>query len=64
MINRWLRTADVIGLDKQYVSLVNFRPLTFEMLAKTGDSRHGMVVCEKSEKVRLESRHWRMSTLT
>ena len=64
LVDRWLRTTDMIGVDSQYISKVTLRPLTFEMLAKTGDSRHGMTVCEKSLKVRLESRHFRFSTLT
>lgn len=64
LMDRWLRTADAILLDKQYVSKVSLRPLVFEMLAKTGDSRHGQVVAEKSFKVRLESRHARFSALT
>jgi hypothetical protein len=64
MVNRHLRTSDLIGLDSQYVSKVPFRPLSFEMLARTGDARKGMCVCEMSMKVRLETRHFRFSTLT
>jgi len=64
MVNRWLRTTDLIGLDSQYVSKVPFRPLSFEMLARTGDARKGMTLCEMSLKVRLESRHMRFSALT
>lgn len=64
LMDRWLRSTDAILLDRQYVSTVTLRPLVFEMLAKTGDSRHGQVVSEKSLKVRLESRHARFTALT
>jgi hypothetical protein len=64
LMDRWLRSTDAFGLDSQYISTVTLRPLVFEMLAKTGDSRRGEVVAEKSMKVRLETRHFKFTALT
>ena len=46
LLNRWLRTSDVFGFSRDQATFNTLRPLVFEMLAKTGDSRKGQVVGE------------------
>lgn len=64
VLDRWVRTTDLIGLDRQWIDFANLRPITFEVLAKTGDSMKGQIVGEKSMRVRLQKRHFLMSALT
>lgn len=46
ILNRWLRPTDIFGYSRDQATLNTLRPLVFEMLAKTGDSRKGQVVGE------------------
>ena len=46
IMNRWLRVSDIFGYSRDQATLMTLRPLTFEMLAKTGDSVKGQVVGE------------------
>jgi Family of unknown function (DUF5309) len=64
VLDRWVLKNDLFGIDRQWVDFANLRPITFEVLSKTGDSMRGQVVGEKSMRVRLQKRHLRMSTLT
>jgi hypothetical protein len=63
MLNRHLRTADAIGLDKQWVDLATLRPLVMQPLAKTGDSDKVQIVGENTMRVRMQTRHFRFSAL-
>jgi len=63
MLNRHLRTADAIGIDKQWVDLATLRPLVMQPLAKTGDSDKVQLVGEKTMRVRMQTRHFRFSAL-
>lgn len=64
LLDRWVRTADVFVFEREQVQIATLRPLVFEMLAKTGDSMKGQIVCEKSLKVRRFSHAGRFSALT
>jgi uncharacterized protein DUF5309 len=63
VLDRWVNTNDLFGLDRQWIDFAVLDPMTFEPLAKTGDSMKGQVVGEKSMRVRMQKRHFRMSTL-
>jgi hypothetical protein len=63
VLDRWVNTNDLFGLDRQWIDFAVLDPMTFEPLAKTGDSMKGEVVGEKSMRVRMQKRHFRMSTL-
>ena len=47
-LDRWCRTQDLFLFSRDQATIATLRPLTFEMLAKTGDSTKGQVVGEKS----------------
>lgn len=64
LVDRHMRTADLIGLDSQYASLCTLERMAFEPLGRTGDAEKGQVVGEYSFKLRLEKRHLRFSALT
>jgi hypothetical protein len=64
VLDRWVRKSDLFGLDRQWIDFANLDPITFEMLAKTGDSMKGQVVGEKSMRVRLQKRHFILNGLT
>jgi hypothetical protein len=64
VLDRHLRTADLAGIDRQWVSWAVLRPTVVEPLAKTGDSIKSQVVAEKSMRWRMEKRHFRFSALT
>jgi len=63
VLDRWVLGNDLFGIDRQWIDFANLRPITFEVLSKTGDSMRGQVVGEKSMRVRLQKRHFRMSVL-
>ena len=63
VLDRWVNTNDLFGLDRQWIDFAVLDPMTFEPLAKTGDSMKGQVVGEKSMRVRMQKRHFRMSGL-
>lgn len=64
LLDRWCRTADVFVFEREQTQIATLRPLIFEMLAKTGDSMKGQIVCEKTLKVRRFSHAGRFSALT
>lgn len=63
-LDRWCRTSDLFIFNRDQVSLETLRPIQFEMLAKTGDSMKGQIVCEKSLRLRRERHAARFSALT
>lgn len=64
VLDRWVLKQHLFGLDRQWIDFANLRPITFEVLAKTGDSTKGQVVGEKSMRIRMQKRHMLMSALT
>lgn len=64
ILDRWCLTKDVFVLEREQVQLATLRPLLFEVLAKTGDSHKGMIVCEKTLKVRRFNHAGRYTALT
>jgi hypothetical protein len=64
VLDRFVNKSDLFGLDRQWIDFANLDPITFELLSKTGDSMRGQVVGEKSMRIRLQKRMFRMSTLT
>ena len=50
LLNRWVRPSDLFIFSRDQARLETLRPLVFEMLAKTGDSMKGQIVCEKTFK--------------
>ena len=63
-LDRWCRTADLFIFSRDQATVATLRPLTFEMLAKTGDSTKGQVVGEKSLWFRKQTHAARFSALT
>jgi hypothetical protein len=64
VLDRWCRTQDLFLFARDQATIATLRPLTFEMLAKTGDSMKGQVVGEKSLYFRMQSHAARFSALT
>lgn len=64
ILDRWCRTQDAFGFNRDQVELCTLRPLQFEPLAKTGDSIKGQIVGEKTLKVRRQAHAFRFSALT
>jgi hypothetical protein len=64
ILDRWVRVQDVFVFEREQAQIATLRPLVFEMLAKTGDSMKGQIVCEKSFKFRRFSHAGRFSALT
>jgi hypothetical protein len=64
VLDRWCRTADLFIFSRDQATMATLRPLTFEMLAKTGDSTKGQVVGEKSLWFRRQSWAAAFSALT
>jgi hypothetical protein len=64
LMNRWARRSDLFVFERDQVELQTLRPVSFEMLAKTGDSIHGMIVGEKTLKVTRAKHAGRFSALT
>jgi hypothetical protein len=48
VLDRWAQNSDAFIFSRDQATVATLRPLTFEMLAKTGDSAKGQVVGEKS----------------
>ena len=55
MMSRWVRPSDLFLFSRDQATIATLRPLTFEMLAKTGDSTKGMVIGEKGFYFRRQS---------
>jgi hypothetical protein len=64
ILDRWCRLVDVFLVEREQVQIATLRPLIYEMLAKTGDSTHAQILCEKSAKVRRFSHAARYTALT
>jgi hypothetical protein len=64
ILDRHTRTRDLFLFGRDQAEVVTLRPMQFEMLAKTGDSDKGQVLCEKSMRFRKESHSARFSALT
>lgn len=52
--NRWVHPGHAFGFSRERVIRRVMRPLTFEKLAKTGDSDKGQIVCEEGLAVKGE----------
>lgn len=63
VLDRWMRSTDLIGFSRDQATVCTLRPLGFEMLAKTGDSEKGQVVMEKSLRFRREPWAFRFTAL-
>lgn len=63
IMSRWVRSGDLFGYSRDQVSLHDLRPLSFEMLGKTGDADKGMVVSESTLRFRREKHAFRFSAL-
>jgi hypothetical protein len=64
VLDRWCRKADLFIFSRDQAELNTLRPLSFEMLAKTGDAINGQVVGEKTLKFRRQSWAALMTALT
>lgn len=61
--NRWVHPFDAFAIKRDLVTRRILRPLVFEMLAKTGDSDKGQIVCEEGLQVKGQKHMFRMSAL-
>jgi hypothetical protein len=64
LLNRWCRSTDLFIYDRDQASVDTLRPMQFEMLAKTGDSIHGQIVCEKTLRFRRQRHAAKFTALT
>lgn len=64
IMNRWLSTSDGFLFNPLQTEIATLRPLVFEMLAKTGDRKQGMIVAEKTLKFRAEKWAGKFTGLT
>lgn len=64
VMSRWFRESDAVAFSRDQATLETLRPLGFEMLAKTGDSRKGQIVAEKTLRFRRERHAFKMTALT
>jgi hypothetical protein len=64
VLDRWCRKADLFIFSRDQAELNTLRPLSFEMLAKTGDAINGQIVGEKTLKFRRQSWAALMTALT
>lgn len=64
VLNRWVPTRFLFGLEKQYIDLTWFDPFFVEMLAKTGDRQQWELIGEVTMKVRNEKAHFKATALT
>ena len=64
VLDRWARKADLFIFSRDQAELNTLRPLSFEMLAKTGDAINGQVVGEKTLKFRRQAWASVMTALT
>ena len=64
VLNRWLRVNNAYIFSRDQAAICTLRPLTFEMLAKTGDATTGQVVSEKGFKFRLPTHAAKFTALT
>lgn len=64
LMNRWARVSDGYLFARDQAELTTLRPLTFEMLAKTGDSKKGQIVSERSMKFRRQQHAYKFTAFT
>lgn len=64
MLNRWVPTNMLFGLEPQYINLVWFDRWFMEALAKTGDRQQYQLIGECSMKVKNEKAHFKFNALT
>lgn len=64
ILDRWVKKSDLFIISRDQATVGTLRPLTFEMLAKTGDSEVGQVVGEKTLVFRREAQAARFNALT
>ena len=64
ILDRWCRPSDIFIFERDQATMATLRPLTFEMLAKTGDSSKGQVIGEKSLWYRKQSHSAQLNALT
>ncbi len=63
-LNRWCRNSDLFIFNRDQAEFVSLRPMQFEMLAKTGDSKKGQMLSEDSFKLHREKHAGRFTALT
>ena len=63
ILDRWCSPAQGFLFSRDQASIETLRPLTMEMLAKTGDSVKGQVVAERTLKFRRQTHAARFSAL-
>jgi hypothetical protein len=64
VLDRWCHKADLFLFSRDQAQINTLRPLSFEMLAKTGDAINGQIVGEKTLKFRRQSWACWMNALT
>ena len=64
LLNRWIRTADLMCFNRDQTQVVTLRPMQYQALAITGDAMNGMVVGEKGFKFYRQAHAWKASALT
>jgi len=64
MLNRWVPSDMLFGLEPQYINLVWFDRWFMEALAKTGDRQQYQLIGECSMKVKNEKAHFKFNALT
>jgi hypothetical protein len=63
VIDRWCRTQDAFLINPENVTIKTLRPLFFKRLGSTGDSEKGILVMEKSVKIKGNKHLGRFSAL-
>lgn len=64
MLDRWVPSDMLFGLETQYVNMVWFDTFFMEALAKTGDRQQYQLVGECSMKVKNQKAHFKFNALT
>ena len=64
ILDRWVPTRFLFGIESQYVEMVWFDRFFVEALAKTGDRQQWQVIAEKTMKVRNDKAHCKFTALT
>lgn len=63
VLNRYMRTRTVFGIDPDYVSVAWLDPIQTEELAKTGDATKKMLICEWTLVVENPDSHFKIQDL-
>ena len=64
MLDRWVPSDMLFGLETQYINMVWFDTFFMEALAKTGDRQQYQLVGECSMKVKNQKAHFKFNALT